>query len=157
MSDSYPENITTTITAYHERRLRELASGNSKMKWFSVSLLGLRGKCHPVEDLPHVVSSCPKLEEPRQSVTNGLEQLLVRSSTQDTVSISGEEFERLVADDELFTQFVVDPTSFNLPDPYRINVNDANLIQICKLTRNLCFSINQLRIRKLRDINNYWL
>ena len=109
----------------------------------------------PVEDLPHVVSSCPELEEPRQSVTNGLEQLLVRSSTQDTVSISGEQFERLVADDELFTQFVVDPTSFNLPDPYRINVNDANLIQICKLTRNLCFSINQLRIRKLRDINNY--
>ena len=109
----------------------------------------------PVEDLPHVISSCPELEEPRQSATNGLEQLLVGSSTHDTVSISGEEFERLVADDELFTQFVVDPTSFNLPDPYRINVNDANLIQICKLTRNLCFSINQLRIRKLRDINNY--
>ena len=127
------------------------------MKWFNVSLLGLRGKCHPllndvttghevkklrcqlkmlcgdlftfsiranqsggsphcrlclapVEDLPHVISSCPELEEPRQSVTNGLEKLLVRSSTQDTVSISGEEFERLVADDELFTQFVVDPT-----------------------------------------------
>ena len=45
---TWKENITTTITAYHERRLRELASENSKMKWFNVSLLGLRGKCHPL-------------------------------------------------------------------------------------------------------------
>ena len=68
--------------------------------------------------------------------------------------MSRTEFDQLVSNDELFTQFVVDPTSFNLPDPYRTNVNDVNLTEICRLTRNLCFNINKLRIKKLRVINS---
>ena len=108
----------------------------------------------PVEDLTHVIFSCPELLEPRQSNTKNLEQFLVKSPSLDTMSLSSEEFNQLVSDENIFTQFVVDPTSMNLPDIYRTNVNDVNLPQICSMTRNLCFSLNQLRTKKLSLLEN---
>ena len=43
----FKEYISTKITAFHESELREMAKCNSVMKYFNVSLFGLRGKQHP--------------------------------------------------------------------------------------------------------------
>ena len=45
--ETYKEYIKTKISAFQESELRTLASTNSKMKYFNVSLLGLRGRLHP--------------------------------------------------------------------------------------------------------------
>ena len=43
----YKETVMTKISAFHEKELRSLAITNSKMRYFNVSLIGLRGKHHP--------------------------------------------------------------------------------------------------------------
>ena len=48
LKSCYKTYIKTMITSYHEKKLRELASNNSCMKYFNVGLLGLGGKCHPI-------------------------------------------------------------------------------------------------------------
>ena len=44
---TYKELIDTKIAAFHETELRALASQNSCMQFFNVSLIGLRGRPHP--------------------------------------------------------------------------------------------------------------
>ena len=43
----YKEYVATKITAFYESELRQSASENSCMKYFNVSLTGLRGRAHP--------------------------------------------------------------------------------------------------------------
>ena len=43
----YKEYISTKITVYHERRQREAAETNSKMKYFNIKVKGLNGRPHP--------------------------------------------------------------------------------------------------------------
>ena len=110
----------------------------------------------PVEDLPHILASCTATAEPRQRTICDLEQLLtIQTSDSEifTKVLSEEDFSQLVNSDNIFTQFLVDPTSFNLPDKYRINVNDAKLMAITRTTRNHCFSINQERLKMLRELS----
>ena len=102
----------------------------------------------PVEDLPHVVASCEALEEQRQTNTEELKQVLVndiQSNETERVTLkkvlTSEEFNHLAQSEELLTQFAVNPTSFNLTNKCRVNINNAKLTQICKITRNLCYSI----------------
>ena len=84
-----------------------------------------------------------------------LEDILVNNFDVDGVSVTkiltNEQFSNLVTDEILFCQFSVDPTSFNLSDIYRVNINNVNISQIFKITRNLCFSINNERLKRLRD------
>ena len=44
---SFKELIETKITAFYEKELRTQALENSCMKFFNVSLIGLRGRPHP--------------------------------------------------------------------------------------------------------------
>ena len=43
----YKEYILTKITVYHERRHREAAETNSKMKYLNIKVKGLNGRPHP--------------------------------------------------------------------------------------------------------------
>ena len=43
----FKEHILTKICAHHENVLREMARNNSRMKYFYVTLSGLRGRHHP--------------------------------------------------------------------------------------------------------------
>ena len=44
---SFKEYVRTKITSFHENELRVAAMNNSKMSFFNVSTLGLRGRLHP--------------------------------------------------------------------------------------------------------------
>ena len=96
------------------------------------------------------------MEEARQAIVRDLEIILTIQPSESELYakvLTNEEFKQLVTSEDLFTQFLVDPTSFNLPDKYRININDAKLTQINKITRHLCYSVNQQRLQKLRDLS----
>ena len=43
----YKEYILTKITSFHENELRLTAKNSTSLKYFNVSLLGLRGRVHP--------------------------------------------------------------------------------------------------------------
>ena len=51
---------------------------------------------------------------------------------------------------DIFTQFVLDPSSMNL-DP-RVHINDPVLPELFKLSRDLCFAINKTRNKSLHDL-----
>ena len=44
---TFKEEVMTKITVYHERKLRENASTNSKMQYLNVYACNLRGQAHP--------------------------------------------------------------------------------------------------------------
>ena len=44
---AYKELVTTKITAYYEKKLRQSAAENSRMSFLHVSTIGLRGRHHP--------------------------------------------------------------------------------------------------------------
>ena len=52
---NYKEHITTKISAYHEKSLRAGATNNSRMKYFNISLISLRGQHHPA--LKNIITS----------------------------------------------------------------------------------------------------
>ncbi len=45
---NWKETVMTKITAFHEKKLREENSDNSKMKYLNISVTGLRGRHHAV-------------------------------------------------------------------------------------------------------------
>ena len=52
---TFKEHILTKISAYYEKQLRDAAKSNSRMKYFNVSLLSLRGRHHP--SLNNIITS----------------------------------------------------------------------------------------------------
>ena len=50
--------------------------------------------------------------------------------------------------EETLTQFVLDPTSFNLSK--RVNINDSTVQKLFALARDMCFGIHNERIRKMK-------
>ena len=50
----------------------------------------------------------------------------------------------------IMTQFVLDCTSFNLPDPYRISALNSPVSEIYRISRDWCFGISGERLRLLK-------
>ena len=46
--EQFKEMVTTKITCFHEKEMRERANKNSKMKFLNVSTTGLSGRSHPI-------------------------------------------------------------------------------------------------------------
>ena len=57
---TFKEEVMTKITVYHERKLRENASTNSKMQYLNVYACNLRGQAHPS------ICNVTSVEEARQ-------------------------------------------------------------------------------------------
>ena len=55
----------------------------------------------------------------------------------------------IASDEEMMTQFIIDPTSLNLPQ--RVNVNDQMLPELISICRNLCNSLHSLRMKIIKD------
>ena len=58
--------------------------------------------------------------------------------------------EILMKNSENLTQYILDPTSFNLPS--RVHRNDPVCQTLFKLSRDMCFSIHNARMKKLKEI-----
>ena len=52
---------------------------------------------------------------------------------------------------ETLTQFILDPTSFNLK--IRVNISDPTAQEIFKISRDMCNSIHSERVRQLGKLS----
>ena len=64
-------------------------------------------------------------------------------------SESAIEFSELLKDKQELCQFILDPTSMNLSE--RINLNDPLLGSFFQVSRDLCFTINERRLKLLNE------
>ena len=59
-------------------------------------------------------------------------------------------FEEIMKSDDMLCQFILDPTSLNLP--VRVSLRDPILTEFFKLSRDFCFLIDKTRIGLLKEM-----
>ena len=65
-------------------------------------------------------------------------------------STSGVIFSDILDDSQATVQFILDPSSFNLKS--RIHINDPHLGSFFKISREICFAINERRLKLLKEM-----
>ena len=98
------------------------------------------------EDLCHLLTTCRATVNTR---TRLLPDLL------NTVAKFSPNNEILITDSPaLLTQFVLDPTSLNLPNKIRLQPNARFPNEISSMCSNYCFAIHKERIRQLSRLGH---
>ena len=103
----------------------------------------------PQDTIVHVLTECRETAETRERIIPEiLNELLEINPTHVylTRPLS------LHTPDPVLTQFILDCTSFNLPDQYRLDINSKNLTRIFARTRDYCYAVNSSRLKKLKSI-----
>ena len=59
------------------------------------------------------------------------------------------DFSELMTDSETLCQFILDPSSFNLKQ--RVHMNDPLLGSFFRVSRDLCFAVNERRMKLLKE------
>ena len=98
------------------------------------------------ESICHIVSRCTEYESIRTRITSEVKEILSKMNLSNPLKI----FEN----ENLFTQFILDPSSFNLDSDCRVNINDPMLTDLFKLSRDFCYSIDNTRKRKLKQLED---
>ena len=60
------------------------------------------------------------------------------------------QFEKMSKNPEELTQFILDPTSFNLTN--RVNISDPIVKTLFGLSRDICYSIHTERMKILQEL-----
>ena len=100
---------------------------------------------HPSESICHILTICCAYSDIRARFTEEYSQLCL-------LSTSGVNFNDITCDSELLCQFILDPSSINLPT--RVNINDPLLGSFFQLSRDLCYAINTRRLKLLQDMDS---
>jgi len=95
------------------------------------------------EDLVHILTECGSYSEVRKRILSEMETICRNSKTH-------LDFESILKNHSQLTQFILDCGSLNLPS--RISVNDPICSSVFQLARDLCFSINQTRLNRLKAL-----
>ena len=95
------------------------------------------------ETISHIIATCPYYDETRKRILNEILNVSKMSKTELNL-------EMLLKNSESLTQFILDPTSFNLSS--RVHRNDPVCQTLFKLSRDMCFSIHNARMKKLKEI-----
>ena len=93
------------------------------------------------EDLAHILAICETYTDIRKRMLPGFKQLCQQSQ-------SNIEFEELSNQVNTLTQFILDPSSFNLK--VRINMSDPILPSIFRLSRDYCNAIHTKKMTILK-------
>ena len=97
-----------------------------------------------VETIEHIIAVCPALSEVRQRIYPELVNTV--ASVQPTCRIL------ISSTPAILTQFLLDCTSINLPEEFRIPARNPKCQLICKISRDWCFSISNSRSRQLKKL-----
>ena len=62
------------------------------------------------------------------------------------------EFEDIRKNETSLTQFILDPSSFNLEK--RVHVDDPALSTLFRISRDYCYAVNSMRMKKLSKKEN---
>ena len=113
------------------------SGGSPHCRCCSSDLLEERHK----ESLEHILTECVAYSEVRERIMQELKSLCNKSR-------SRPDFENILIDRRKLCQFILDPTSLNLPS--RICSNEPNLESFFRKSRDLCFSIHNRRMDILK-------
>ena len=98
----------------------------------------------PSESTLHIITTCTAYTEIRERIFSEIASLCSRSNI---------DFKHFLDDSELLCQFILDPTSLNLP--IRISLKDPNLGSYFRKSRDFCYSIHNARMKILKENMNY--
>ena len=97
------------------------------------------------EDIVHVISECLGTKKIREELMANI--ALAASATQVPV-----DFQHIVNDKKILTQFLLDNTSLNLPNNCRVNISDSASREIFRQARRLISAVHTERLRKLKEL-----
>ena len=143
------KNVTNPREVQKLKTQLKVLSGD----FYTNSVIGERAqtsqKCHlcgHFEDDIHVFSpgGCPELKEPKTRIFNEMKE--ITASFDPPIDICS-------LDGNTFTQFLCDPSSFNLPPKHRVNLNNnEEFDKIYKCTRDYIFAVVRLRGKKIEEV-----
>ena len=93
----------------------------------------------PDETLEHILTQCTAYLEIRERIFPEFASLCNRS---------GVDFKQYLENEKLLCQFILDPSSFNLP--IRISMRDPNLGSYFRRSRDYCYVIHNTRMKILK-------
>ena len=99
------------------------------------------------ESISHILSQCPAYHTIRDKMLQEFSEICLFTQT----SLN---FENIRTDSKTLTQFILDPTSFNLKE--RVHVSDPVVPAIFKLSRDYCMAIHTERLRRLQQLVHTW-
>ena len=97
----------------------------------------------PVENISHIVATCPSLSVTRNRILTQFEALC-------ELTMNNIEFKQYMQSEEILTQFCLDPASLNLKT--RVSNSDPLLPQFYRLSRDLCYALDRERLDKLKTL-----
>ena len=108
-------------------------------------------QCHcshlaPAEDMVHLLTRCWGTAEPRSRILPDLFNTIAQFFSANKLLE--------VHTHTVLTQFILDPTSLNLPGDIRLAPDYTILGEVVRLCSNLCFAIHKERIRKLKNLGH---
>ena len=103
----------------------------------------------PLESTKHILTECLATSELRERLLPDLLNLLhdIQPSNR-LLEIS--------RSNTVLTQFILDPTSHNLSNDYRIPVQHPGLKELFRLSCDWCFAIRSSRAKKLKNLKVKW-
>ena len=97
------------------------------------------------ESICHILILCPAYNVIRN-------RILPEFSAISTLTKNSLKFENIRMDPIAMTQFILDPTSFNLRT--RVHISDPVVPELFRLSRDYCIAIHTERIRRLQELLN---
>ena len=96
------------------------------------------------ETLSHVVGGCLATADTRGRILREMPSLMTQSQQSVKIDFTN-------SNEELITQFILDPSSLNLTS--RININDPILPEMFRLSRDICTAIDKQRREMLNCLS----
>ena len=95
-----------------------------------------------VENTEHIIAHCRSTHELRERL---------RPELLNTVAVVAPSCKLLENPaSKHFTQFLLDCTSLNLPNPYRLSPQNSEITKVFKVARDWCYAITNERTRQLK-------
>ena len=139
-------NIITTKEVKQARPHIKFLAGNYLTYQMKADQSGCSARCRICtsgknETVSHVISTCTGMEVERNCLLEEIKTL--SGSTKNNIN-----FENIVENEQLLCQFILDPSSLNLPN--RVSLSDPLLKDFFKLSREFCFIIDKTRVNSWR-------
>ena len=99
------------------------------------------------ETICHILAICPAFNSIRSRILYEMAEVC-------KTSISKVDFQLILENPETMTQFILDPTSFNLER--RLNISDPIVTTMFPLSRDICYSIHKTRTKLLEELIKKW-
>ena len=94
------------------------------------------------ENISHILTFCSAYSDIRIRILEEYSYLCMEAK-------SVVDFSELMTDSEILCHFILDPSSLNLKQ--RIHMNEPLLGSLFRVSRDLCFAVNERRLKLLKE------